>query len=281
MQNKEERKFTKKHGAVLMLTLCLTGAAAFGTYYTLDRAESRKEQEQTTELAAEEQIQDDNAAKNVTARDTAENANTELGTEGMEVNNGDAKEELKEDPEDLLNSQQTAEETDAAADASASNVSASLGHVLEEEPVLSSTPGLDFSEDSILDWPVAGSVLLDYSMDGSIYFPTLNVYKYNPALIIGAEVGSQVAASAAGVVESIEVLSETGTTLTVNMGNGYELVYGQLKEVPVAVGDTVEAGALLGYVSEPTKYYCEEGSNLYFKMLKDGEPVDPFLYLGE
>ena len=41
----------------------------------------------------------------------------------------------------------------------------------------------------------------------------------------------------------------------------------------------MEAGAVLGYVSEPTKYYCEEGSNLYFEMKKNGEPVDPFLYL--
>ena len=56
-------------------------------------------------------------------------------------------------------------------------------------------------------------------------------------------------------------------------------MYGQLKEVAVQEGDVVEAGAVLGYVSEPTKYYCEEGSNLYFEMKKDGEPVDPFLYL--
>lgn len=31
-------------------------------------------------------------------------------------------------------------------------------------------------------WPAAGTILIDYSMDGSVYFPTLNQYKYNPAL---------------------------------------------------------------------------------------------------
>ena len=56
-------------------------------------------------------------------------------------------------------------------------------------------------------------------------------------------------------------------------------MYGQLKEVTAEVGEVVETGQLLGYVSEPTKYYCEEGSNLYFEMKKDGVPVDPFLYL--
>jgi septal ring factor EnvC (AmiA/AmiB activator) len=116
-------------------------------------------------------------------------------------------------------------------------------------------------------------------MDGSVYFPTLNQYKYNPALIIGSTVGNQVLSSAKGIVESIFVDEETGTTLVLNLGNGYRLTYGQLKELAVSEGDVVEEGAVLGYVSEPTKYYSEEGSNLYFAMTKDGEPTDPVLYL--
>ena len=45
------------------------------------------------------------------------------------------------------------------------------------------------------------------------------------------------------------------------------------------MGDRVSRGDLLGFVSEPTKYYSVEGSNLYFQMLKDGEPVNPMDYL--
>ncbi len=109
---------------------------------------------------------------------------------------------------------------------------------------------------------------MDYSMDGTVYFKTLNEYKYNPALIIGSEAGNPVVASAKGIVESIAMNEETGTTLTMNIGNNYELIYGELKEVAVSEGEVVEQGQLLGYVSEPTKYYCEEGSNLYFAMKK-------------
>jgi septal ring factor EnvC (AmiA/AmiB activator) len=116
-------------------------------------------------------------------------------------------------------------------------------------------------------------------MDGSVYFPTLNQYKYNPALVISSEMGNQVLASAKGIVESIGIDEETGTTLVLNIGNGYKLTYGQLKELAVTEGDVVEEGALLGYVSEPTKYYSEEGSNLYFAMTQDGEAVDPVMYL--
>ena len=141
------------------------------------------------------------------------------------------------------------------------------------------SPTVQFTEDSSLSWPAAGSILMDYSMDGTVYFQTLNEYKYNPALIISSQTGNPVVAAAKGIVESIDVNEETGTTLTMNIGDNYELIYGQLKEVAVAQGDVVEQGELLGYVSEPTKYYCEEGSNLYFAMKKDGQVTDPCLYL--
>ena len=135
------------------------------------------------------------------------------------------------------------------------------------------------ADEEQLLWPAAGTLLMDYSMDGSVYFATLNQYKYNPALVLGSEVGNQVLAAAKGIVESIYIDEETGTTLVLNIGNGYRLTYGQLKELAVSQGDIVESGAVLGYVSEPTKYYTKEGSNLYFEMTKDETPVDPILYL--
>ncbi len=279
MKNQEEKRFTKKHGAVLMLSLCLVGAAAFTTFYTLNSAERTKEQEQTTELQEENRIRDANAAKHVTPK-----VETEKETEkGKEVSVKNAVDEIEEDPSKLTDqvkreaAGQMEEKESEAANASTANVQAEAAAALEKM----AEPALHFSEDAQVDWPVAGTVLLDYSMDASVFFPTLKVYKYNPALVIGAEVGSQVVSSARGVVKSIEIDEETGTTLTVDVGDQYEMIYGQLKEVPVSKGELIEEGELLGYVSEPTKYYCEEGSNLYFQMKKDGEPIDPFLYLGE
>ena len=84
---------------------------------------------------------------------------------------------------------------------------------------------------------------------------------------------------ASGKVVSVETNEETGTTLTVDMGDGYSARYGQLKEVPKNQGDYVESGEVVGYVNEPTKYYSVEGANLYFQLLKDGEPVNPMAYL--
>ena len=48
----------------------------------------------------------------------------------------------------------------------------------------------------------------------------------------------------------MEVNAQTGNTVTMDLGNGYEAVYGQLKEVPVQEGNYVEQGELVGYLSE-------------------------------
>ena len=271
MQNMNTRLFMKKHGAALVFSLCLMGAAAFTTVYTLNQAENTKEQvEQTTDLEEEARIQDANAAKN--AKPADDSGCGRSGREGERFGSrgrsGGKSGGSGEKCDRAGRRMRTVGETASAA---STGVQAAGG----------TQATVNFSEDSSLDWPVAGNVLLDYSMDGSIFFPTLKVYKYNPALIIGADVGSPVAAAAKGIVDSVKVDEETGTTVSMNIGNGYELTYGQLKEVSVKEGDVVEDGGLIGYVSEPSKYYCEEGSNLYFKLTKDGTPVDPFLFLGE
>ena len=133
-----------------------------------------------------------------------------------------------------------------------------------------------FSEDLL--WPMEGNVIINYSMDSTVYFPTLDQYKYNPAVIIAGEVNDKVYAVAKGQIKSIENDEVTGCTVTVDLGDGYEAVYGQLKELNFAKGDYVEAGHVLGYVGEPTKYFTVEGSNLYFELDKDGTPVDPVAY---
>lgn len=150
-----------------------------------------------------------------------------------------------------------------------------------EEPVETNhvADELSFSKSDVLIWPVDGNVLLNFSMDQTIYFSTLDQYKYNPALIIEGEENAEVLAAERGIVSCVEVTAETGTTVTVEMGNGYEAVYGQLKEVAVQEGNYVEQGDALGLLSQPTKYYSVEGCNLYFKLLKDGEPINPLEYL--
>lgn len=140
---------------------------------------------------------------------------------------------------------------------------------------------MHFSPEKGIVWPIEGTVLLDYSMDASIFFPTLNQYQYHPAMVIKADVNSKVYFVAKGRITDVSTNEVTGCTVTQDLGDGYTVVYGQLKELNFKSGDVVEAGQVVGYVGEPTKYYAVEGSNVYFQLQKDGVPMDPKTLLTE
>lgn len=136
-------------------------------------------------------------------------------------------------------------------------------------------PNLDFQEEDGLVWPIVGDVLINYSMDRTIFFPTLEQYKYNPAIVIAATQGETISAAADGRVTSVSYDPTIGNTVVMDLGNGYELTYGQLENITVSEGSYVSVGDGIGTVASPTKYYSIEGTNVYFKLTKDGEPVNP------
>ncbi len=134
---------------------------------------------------------------------------------------------------------------------------------------------LNFTENSRMDWPIQGNVLLDYSMDSTIYFPTLDQYKCNPGIIIQGEVSTPVKVPADGKVTAVGSNEEIGSYVVMDLGNEYSVTCGQLKEIQAEAGDYLEKGQILGYVAEPTKYYCVEGSSVYVELTHQGTPRDP------
>lgn len=127
-----------------------------------------------------------------------------------------------------------------------------------------------------LVWPIIGEVLIDYSMDATVYFATLQQYKYNPGVVVEAAEGDVITANASGIVTEIFYDEELGNGVKVDIGRGYTAVYGQLKDIQVQEGSVVSVGNVLGYVAAPSKYYSVEGTNVYFALEKDGQSVDPF-----
>lgn len=253
--NQKQRPRRKNRGATVAAVLCFAAAIALvGTYTFKDYRNTQKEQllAQTEEI--ENRKNEEEAAK-------AKETTTDLIINRTET----------EKPEDV---QEEKTETGAQEEAKSSTTEHSSATAAKSRSV-------NFNSSSKLLWPVNGNILMNYSMDKTVYFSTLDQYKYNPALIISGAEGDQVISATAGTVKSIDKTAQTGTTVNVDIGNGYELFYGQLKEVPVNVGDYVEAKTVLGYVSQPTKYYSVEGCNVYFEMRKDGQPVNPMEYLVE
>lgn len=138
---------------------------------------------------------------------------------------------------------------------------------------------LSFQEDKGLSWPVKGDVLMKFSDKNTVYFKTLAEYRSNPAIEISASAGTKVKASAAGRVIDISQKEEIGTTVTMDIGGSYKVVYGQLKDICVKKGQSVAAGDVIGKVAAPTKYFTEEGDNLYFQVTQNDKAVDPLLLL--
>ena len=208
----------------------------------------------TNQVEAEIQTQAEDKKNTDSVGLISENATTD-GTGSLNENTN----------ENRMEFQQNEEEASDDAENETADVSASVLNL----------PEVNFSEDTLMEWPVNGNILLDYSMDQTVYFPTLNVYKCNPAVLLRAKVKDPVKAACAGTVKERFTSVETGDTVTVNLGNGYEAVYGQLQDVTVKAGDKITEGETIATVAEPTRYYKQEGTHLYFAMTKDGNPVDP------
>ena len=252
--NKNERpSFLKGRGAAVGIVICFVAVIALVVVYTFNNY-----QKDIDEQMAKAEKQADELTEDKTEETTADDI-------------------VLPEAEDKQDGTETAD--DAAYGTTDGQDSADSGSAGGAETSGADTSGVWFSEDSVLTWPASGAVIMGYSMDQTVFFQTLEQYKYNPAMIIGGEVGETITASAAGIVTNIEETAQTGTTVSLDMGNGYTAVYGQLTDVPLSTGDYVNAGEMIGNLSEPTKYYSVEGPNLYFEILKDGEPVDPMNFM--
>ena len=138
---------------------------------------------------------------------------------------------------------------------------------------------LHFDQETGLLWPVNGNILMEYSADKVVYFKTLAQYRTNPALVIAAKKGTEVKASADGVVTGISTSEETGRTVTMDIGDDFSVIYGQLTDITVQKGDSVSEGQVLGKIAAPTQYYSVEGANLYYQIKEKGETVNPMVLL--
>jgi len=243
----------KKYPYIVAAACVVVGAIGFSSIYATDQSEKQKELAQNKKLVEEHQ--------SVKEDDYISNSEIALnqGDEGPFENDVDL--QLEPNLEEEMASSENESEGEDHSD------EVEVGTIKEEE--------IHFDLNGDLMWPTEGAVLLDYSMDSTIFFPTLQQYQYNPAMIFAADVNSKVYFAARGKITNIVTNEETGCTITQDLGDGYTAVYGQLKELNFEVGDMVEAGQVVGYVGEPTKYYAVEGSNVYFQILKNGIPVDP------
>lgn len=215
------------------------------------------------------------------AEEKKEDALGKKSDEDDKITEQDKKEQSLEKKEDAGKDQKKKEDESAEGMFDETVDTAQNNAEPETAEAISTTvqPELDFKEEDGLVWPIVGDVLINFSMDQTIYFPTLQQYKYNPAIVIAANQGESITAAANGRVSSVGYDPTIGNTVVMDLGNGYELTYGQLENITVSEGSYVSVGDGIGTVASPTKYYSVEGTNVYFKLTKDGQPVNPMTKL--
>ena len=285
--NNNKRAPKKRRGAKIGLAVCMAAAVVLTGVYTFQQYKSNVKNEMAK--IEEESRQELEEYQSADAGDVINDSTDDVTEEGVSDFSGSGISEEAEDPASSgtdaadngtasggLSSQNNGTATDQSADVTVPDTAS-----IDSAETAGGGSEINFSEEDKLIWPVSGAVLMNYSMDKTVYFATLEEYKYNPALIIGGAVNDQVISAGKGIVKSIDKTPQEGTTVTVDMGNGYEAIYGQPQNVQVKTGDRVEAKTVLGYLAEPTRYYSVEGCNLYFEFRKDGQPVDPLQYLSE
>ncbi|ABX44124.1 M23 family metallopeptidase [Lachnoclostridium phytofermentans] len=154
---------------------------------------------------------------------------------------------------------------------------------VDTKPVMQNTAeNLKFDKAQGLEIPLAGNVILPYSVDKMVFHATLKQYKTNPAILIQGSIGAPVKAAAKGIVTKIVDEPYTGVTVTMDIGSGYKLVYGQLeKNEHLKVGDVVEAGKEFAKLAKVSKFYSVEGENLYFQVLEGDSSLDPMTLFKE
>ena len=299
MRNRKINRMNKEKIAMIVSSLLIVTACTLTGVY-INGKEKAKEKEQVVDFAELEET-DNQSAQNVEEVPREEviipqqvqndtfvdqdldvdpvyqetNSNSIINPE-ISINSVNEKDEKNEKKENENIDKEKTQNTDIEEDTSQKD-SQEKNDSETSETISSSMTS--FSESEKLTWPVKGEVLMNYSMDKTVYFATLNQYKYNPALIIKAEPGASVKVPYSGTVKETGSNAEIGNYVVVDLGNGYELTLGQLENLSVSKGDVVKNNQVVSKTAPPTKYYSVEGGNIYMKLTKDGNSVNPMNFL--
>jgi septal ring factor EnvC (AmiA/AmiB activator) len=117
--------------------------------------------------------------------------------------------------------------------------------------------------------PAAGQVVVGF---GRIVNPKFNTVTVQNGLDIAARAGAPVRAVAPGRVVHAGWFKGYGNLVIVDHGEGYHSLFAHLGAMQTAMGELVEAGAVLGSVGDSGSL---KGAYLYFELRERGRPVDP------
>ena len=138
------------------------------------------------------------------------------------------------------------------------------------------------SENEVLNFiaPVSGEIIKDFSVDTLVFSNTLKEWTIHNGIDIKADKTSIVVASETGTVESIKNDPRFGLTITIIHDNGFKTIYSNLLTTEfVKENEKVEKGQTIATIGESASFEVADEPHLHFEMYKDGEVVNPTIYL--
>ena len=162
--------------------------------------------------------------------------------------------------------------------------------IIEEDLGEDLPTGGEDVEDTIIPEPVVK--VIDFSMpieaptaiteytETLVFNKTLKRYSSHLATDFFAPEGTPVKAVYEGKIEKIDNSLLTGVSITIDHGDGLKTVYNSLESGDnLAVGQTVNKGEVIGYVSVNNRQESGYGAHLHFEVIEKGESIDPVKYL--
>ncbi len=147
-------------------------------------------------------------------------------------------------------------------------------------PAGSTTPGQSGSTQLAVASPLSGSTVHDYAMDCLSYNETTRDWRTHNGIDIAADAGAEVCAAAEGTVYSVYKDDTMGYTVVIRHENGYVTRYASLAEdIPVAPGDYVELGDVIGTVANTALIESAMGDHLHFAVTHNDKSMDPGEFL--
>lgn len=132
--------------------------------------------------------------------------------------------------------------------------------------------------------PVAGVLQKEHDAALQTFSPTMGDYRVHLGIDIGTVAGASVSAMADGVITQVWEDVSMGQCVAVKHGGEAYTIYKNLAaDLPegTAVGRTVKAGDVIGYVGESAMVEVAEEPHLHLEMTVNGLQVDPTEYLDE
>jgi len=128
--------------------------------------------------------------------------------------------------------------------------------------------------------PVEGEIMREFAKDKLTYSNTLEEWVTHNGIDIKAEKTTVVKASAPGCIKSIKNDPRYGLTVVIEHVNGFTSVYSNLLTAEfVVVGENVKEGQTIGTVGNTATFEIVDEPHLHFEILKNGENLDPELYI--